>query len=181
MSNPTVILLVRFKSRLSFEQVMKIANERILQFRALEGLEQKYYLHDPESGEIAGLYLWRSADDLAAYPSPSSERPSRRSIRWKTNRASKSAASSKSCAAKPGKPPRRTAPSRPQTGSASQTPASTVPTSIRTEDPRSNALPCLPGMAWDRRRREAPRSGRPRSGRHTTSGNPQTRFEQPTR
>lgn len=67
MSNPTVILLVRFKSRLSFEQVMKIAKERIPQFRALEGLEQKYYLQDPESGEIAGLYLWRSADDLAVY------------------------------------------------------------------------------------------------------------------
>lgn len=67
MSNLAVILLVRFKSRLSFEQVMKVAEERIGQFRALDGLEQKYYLQDPETGEVAGLYLWRSPADLAAY------------------------------------------------------------------------------------------------------------------
>ena len=67
MTDPAVILLVRFRSRLSFEQVLKVAEERIGQFRALEGLEQKYYLQDPDTGEVAGLYLWRSPDDLAAY------------------------------------------------------------------------------------------------------------------
>lgn len=36
-------------------------------FRALEGLQQKYYLQDPETGEYAGLYLWRSPEDLNAF------------------------------------------------------------------------------------------------------------------
>jgi hypothetical protein len=44
-----------------------VVEDRMDQFRALDGLEQKYYMQDPETGEIAGLYLWRSPDDLAAY------------------------------------------------------------------------------------------------------------------
>ena len=67
MIHPALILLVRFRSSLSLEEVNKIAKERAPEFRALAGLQQKYYLHDPASGEIAGLYLWRSAEDLAAY------------------------------------------------------------------------------------------------------------------
>ena len=34
---------------------------------ALEGLEQKYYLHNPETGEYGGFYVWRSLDDVVAY------------------------------------------------------------------------------------------------------------------
>jgi hypothetical protein len=29
--------------------------------------QQKYYLQDPATGEIAGLYLWESQEALAAY------------------------------------------------------------------------------------------------------------------
>jgi heme-degrading monooxygenase HmoA len=36
-------------------------------FRALAGLQQKYYLQDAAAGEYAGLYLWQSPDDFAAY------------------------------------------------------------------------------------------------------------------
>ncbi len=43
--------------------------ERAPEFRALEGLEQKYYLHDPETGEYGGFYVWRSLDDVVAYRS----------------------------------------------------------------------------------------------------------------
>ena len=59
--------MVRFKSRLSYDEVMKIVEERAPEFRALEGLQQKYYLHDPQSGELAGLYLWESKEGLDAY------------------------------------------------------------------------------------------------------------------
>jgi len=37
------------------------------EFRALAGLQQKYYLQDPATGEIAGLYLWESQEALSAY------------------------------------------------------------------------------------------------------------------
>jgi heme-degrading monooxygenase HmoA len=41
--------------------------QRAPEFRALEGLEQKYYLHDPETGEYGGFYVWRSLDDVVQY------------------------------------------------------------------------------------------------------------------
>lgn len=67
MSAPEIVLLVRFRSSLSMDEIETVMEDRIDQFRALEGLEQKYYLHDPQSGEIAGLYLWESAAALDEY------------------------------------------------------------------------------------------------------------------
>ena len=67
MTHPALILLVRFKSPLSLEEVTKVVEERATEFRALAGLQQKYYLQDPASGEYAGLYLWESPDAVAAY------------------------------------------------------------------------------------------------------------------
>ena len=67
MNHPEAVLLVRFKTLLSFEDVLKVAEERAPDFRALEGLQQKYYLQDVHSGEYAGLYLWKSSDALAEY------------------------------------------------------------------------------------------------------------------
>lgn len=67
MTHPTVVLHVRFKSSLSLAEVTKVAKERAPEFRALEGLQQKYYLQDAASGEYAGLYLWKSPEALAAY------------------------------------------------------------------------------------------------------------------
>jgi heme-degrading monooxygenase HmoA len=52
---------------LSFEEVVKVAQERSADFAALEGLQQKYYLHETSSGDYAGLYLWKSPAALAEY------------------------------------------------------------------------------------------------------------------
>ena len=67
MNHPEVVLLVRFKTSLSYEEVAKVAEERAPEFKALEGLHQKYYLQDVASGEYAGLYLWKSPEALAEY------------------------------------------------------------------------------------------------------------------
>lgn len=67
MSQPTLVLLVRLRSSLPRDEVLRVMEERMPEFRAIEGLQQKYYLEDPQSGEYAGLYLWRSPGDLAAY------------------------------------------------------------------------------------------------------------------
>ena len=67
MNRPTLALLVRFKSRLSFDEAMNVAYDRIDQFRALEGLQQKYYLYDEASDEFAGFYLWASKEAFDAY------------------------------------------------------------------------------------------------------------------
>lgn len=67
MAHPALILLVRFRSPLTYDEVMHVVEERAPEFRALGGLEQKYYLQDAASGEYAGLYLWESPDALSAY------------------------------------------------------------------------------------------------------------------
>ncbi len=67
LSKTALILLVRFKSRLSHEEATKILEDRAPEFRALAGLRQKYYLQDAATGEYAGLYLWQSPDDFAEF------------------------------------------------------------------------------------------------------------------
>jgi heme-degrading monooxygenase HmoA len=64
---PSLILLVKFKSPLSLEEVEKVIESRIDEFRALKGLQQKYYLQEPATQEYAGLYLWESKEDFDAY------------------------------------------------------------------------------------------------------------------
>jgi len=67
MNEPTHTLLVRFKSQLTLDEVMKVVEDRAPEFRALAGLQQKYYLQDAATGEYGGLYLWESPDALDAY------------------------------------------------------------------------------------------------------------------
>jgi heme-degrading monooxygenase HmoA len=67
MNEVALTLHVRFKSKLTFDEVIKIAEERAPEFRALDGLQQKYYLQDPATGDIGGLYLWESAEAFNAY------------------------------------------------------------------------------------------------------------------
>lgn len=67
MNQPSLILLVKFKTSLSLEAVTKIIDSRIDEFRALKGLQQKYYLQEPGTQEYAGLYLWESREDFIAY------------------------------------------------------------------------------------------------------------------
>ena len=67
MADPQMALFVRFRSALSIHDVRRIAAERSDEFRALTGLRQKYYIHDPATGEVGGLYIWDTPEDLAAY------------------------------------------------------------------------------------------------------------------
>ena len=67
MSQPSLILLVKFKSQLSLKEVIKVIDSRIDEFKALKGLQQKYYLQEPATQEYAGLYLWESKEDFLAY------------------------------------------------------------------------------------------------------------------
>ncbi len=67
MSQPTHAVLVRLKSALDREEIVRIMKERAPEFRALEGLEQKYYLDAGDDGVYGGFYLWRSLDDVVQY------------------------------------------------------------------------------------------------------------------
>jgi heme-degrading monooxygenase HmoA len=67
MNQPSLILLVKFKSPLTLEEVTKVIDSRVNEFKALKGLQQKYYLQEPATQEYAGLYLWESKKDFLAY------------------------------------------------------------------------------------------------------------------
>lgn len=67
MPTPAVVMLVKFKSSLSMEQIREVVDSRIDQFRALDGLSQKYYLEESATGDVAGLYLWESAEALSEF------------------------------------------------------------------------------------------------------------------
>lgn len=62
-----MIVYVKFSSELSFEEVMAVAHERIDRFRAIKGLKQKYYIRDPKTGEVGGIYFWDSLADLEEF------------------------------------------------------------------------------------------------------------------
>ena len=64
---PALIVMVRFRSTLSMQEVTRVMEERAPEFRALDGLRQKYYVHDPATGEIGGVYLWESAEAFDSY------------------------------------------------------------------------------------------------------------------
>ena len=67
MSEPAIVLLVRFSSPLTLDEVVNVMEKRSPEFRALAGLQQKYYLQDATTGEYAGLYLWDSPDSFDSY------------------------------------------------------------------------------------------------------------------
>lgn len=63
----TIIQIVRIKTALSEEEMLKKAREREPQFKAIPGLIQKYYIKLGTSGEYGGVYVWDSAESLQAY------------------------------------------------------------------------------------------------------------------
>ena len=63
------ILLVKFHSRLSHDDVLRNLEERLPLFRAVPGLIQKYYAREPATGDYVGVYLFDSEQALLNYRS----------------------------------------------------------------------------------------------------------------
>lgn len=64
-----VIQIVRFKSELTEEKLLAMSESRAPQYRALKGLQQKYYLRFPDTGEYGAVYLWESRAALDEFRS----------------------------------------------------------------------------------------------------------------
>ena len=64
---PRFVVTVRFESELDVDEIHRRYPERMPEFRALPGLIQKYYLHDPATDEWCGIYLWDSKASAQAY------------------------------------------------------------------------------------------------------------------
>ncbi len=63
----TVMQIVRLKTKLSEEEMLKIAREREPQFNAIPGLVQKYYIKLDTPGEFGGVYIWDSRESLEEF------------------------------------------------------------------------------------------------------------------
>lgn len=62
-----IIQIIRLKTDLSEEELVKRAKERAPRFQALQGLLQKYYVKMGPSGQYGGIYIWDSQESLDAY------------------------------------------------------------------------------------------------------------------
>jgi hypothetical protein len=49
--------IVKLKTELSEEELLKVAKEREPQFKAISGIIQKYYVKLGSSGEYGGIYM----------------------------------------------------------------------------------------------------------------------------
>jgi hypothetical protein len=61
------IVLVTFESELSDEALEETLRERAERFREIDGLVQKLYLHDEETGRTGGFYIFDSEESRDAY------------------------------------------------------------------------------------------------------------------
>ncbi len=62
-----ILQVIKLKSDLSEEELLKRAKEREPQFQAIPGLLQKYYVKTDQSGQYGGVYVWDSPEALQAY------------------------------------------------------------------------------------------------------------------
>ncbi|MGX1929447.1 YdhR family protein [Flagellimonas sp. 2504JD4-2] len=62
-----IIQVIKLKSKLPEEELLKRAKEREPQFKALQGLLQKYYVKLDQPDQYGGIYIWDSKEALNAY------------------------------------------------------------------------------------------------------------------
>ena len=62
-----VISIVRFKSRLSPDEIQALYEERADQYRRVPGLLEKLYLRFRDTGESGAVYVWESEEALEAF------------------------------------------------------------------------------------------------------------------
>jgi heme-degrading monooxygenase HmoA len=62
-----LVQIVRYRSRLTDEDVLATVESRAPEYLAVPGLLQKYYLRFPETGEHGGVYLWASTESFQGF------------------------------------------------------------------------------------------------------------------
>ncbi|MCK5280384.1 MAG: hypothetical protein KAK04_17640 [Cyclobacteriaceae bacterium] len=66
-SKGTIMQIVKLKTELSEEEMLKVAKEREPEFKAIPGIIQKYYVKLGGRGEYGGVYIWDSAESLKEF------------------------------------------------------------------------------------------------------------------
>jgi heme-degrading monooxygenase HmoA len=60
------IVFISFESGLRLDDVDDLFHERAGHYREMDGLLQKFYLHDEESGRVGGIYVFDSKESSEA-------------------------------------------------------------------------------------------------------------------
>lgn len=66
-SNAKIVMIVKIKSALSEDEMLKIAKQREHEFKAIIGLVQKYYVKMKDPGIYGGVYIWDSMESLKKF------------------------------------------------------------------------------------------------------------------
>ena len=62
-----IVQFVQFESSLTEEEVMRVAEERAPQFRAIPALVQKFYLKLDKPNHYGGFYVWKSRQAMMEF------------------------------------------------------------------------------------------------------------------
>lgn len=62
-----ILQIIKLKSDLPEEELLKRARERASNFKTIPGLLQKYYIKISKEGEYGGVYIWDSVQSLQSY------------------------------------------------------------------------------------------------------------------
>ncbi len=62
-----ILQIIKLKSDLPEEELLKRAKEREPQFQSIPGLVQKFYVKTSEEGEYGGIYVWDSQESIQLY------------------------------------------------------------------------------------------------------------------
>lgn len=60
------IVCITFESELSLEEIEARFRDRAQQFRDMDGLLQKFYIHDEKRGRVGGIYVFDSEESRDA-------------------------------------------------------------------------------------------------------------------
>lgn len=67
MKNAKAVLLVKFSSTLSPEDLQKTCLEDLEDFRNVPGLIQKYYIGEEKTGAISGFYIFENKNARTSF------------------------------------------------------------------------------------------------------------------
>ncbi|MDM9631468.1 hypothetical protein [Robiginitalea aurantiaca] len=62
-----ILQIIKLRSDLSEEELLRKAREREPQFKAIPGLVQKYYVKTGQAGVYGGVYVWDSPESLQSF------------------------------------------------------------------------------------------------------------------
>ncbi len=61
------IMVLIFETGLKIEELTKTSNERFDKFQHVKDLLQKFYISDPNSDQVGGIYVFDSKENLEAF------------------------------------------------------------------------------------------------------------------